>query len=184
MPTTYETYELGANGKPCVRLVNSKGRVVKCYSFRSTESRAEYIARMEAAAASTEVRRAKLKELKKVEREAIVNPYKVGDVFTESWGYDQTNVDAYEVVATTAKTVTLMAIGLTSDNGSSNVLPVPGHFINNWRTKGKEIKKVLQPYPVSPGNPDGCYVPSVCDHGWMRKWEGEPQYQTPYNMGH
>lgn len=35
---------------------------------------------------------------------------KQGDVFVSSWGYEQTNVDFYEVVKVAAKTVTLIPI--------------------------------------------------------------------------
>ena len=35
---------------------------------------------------------------------------KQGDVFVNSWGYEQTNVDFYEVVKVTAKTITLISI--------------------------------------------------------------------------
>ena len=35
---------------------------------------------------------------------------KQGDIFVSSWGYDQTNVDFYEVVKVAAKTVTLIPI--------------------------------------------------------------------------
>ena len=35
---------------------------------------------------------------------------KQGDVFVSSWGYEQTNVDFYEVVKVTAKTVMLIPI--------------------------------------------------------------------------
>jgi len=36
---------------------------------------------------------------------------KVGDVFRSSWGYDQTNIDYYEVIAVTGKTATICEIG-------------------------------------------------------------------------
>lgn len=35
---------------------------------------------------------------------------KQGDILVSSWGYEQTNVDFYEVVKVTAKTVTLIPI--------------------------------------------------------------------------
>jgi len=36
---------------------------------------------------------------RRAERKAWDSPYKVGDVFMRSWGYDQTNVDYYEITA-------------------------------------------------------------------------------------
>lgn len=57
---------------------------------------------------------------------------KVGSIFYTSWGYDQTNVDYYEVVALSAsgKTATLkqLASGLAEDG--SGVVAKPGEFYN------------------------------------------------------
>ncbi|MCI4410697.1 MAG: hypothetical protein JHC38_03385 [Thiotrichales bacterium] len=39
-----------------------------------------------------------------------INPVQVGDIFAYSWGYEQTNVDFYQVVSTTAATCKLAAI--------------------------------------------------------------------------
>ena len=47
---------------------------------------------------------------RKVERTSFRHTLKVGDVLDCSWGYDQTNVDFYQVVATTEKTVTFREI--------------------------------------------------------------------------
>lgn len=38
-------------------------------------------------------------------------PVEVGDIFCSSWGWDQTNVDYYKVVRTTAKSAWLVPIG-------------------------------------------------------------------------
>jgi hypothetical protein len=59
----------------------------------------------------------------------------VGDIFEYSWGYDQTNVDYFEVVATTAKTVKIRKIGAHSVPGSEGFMsdkcvPVPGKFVS------------------------------------------------------
>lgn len=40
---------------------------------------------------------------------------KPGDIFYNSWGYEQTNIDFYQVISTTAKTITLRRI-----KGNSN----------------------------------------------------------------
>ena len=40
-----------------------------------------------------------------------VDGYKPGDLFYTSWGYEQTNIDYYQVVSVTAKTLTLREIG-------------------------------------------------------------------------
>ncbi len=54
----------------------------------------------------------------------IEHTVKVGDLFIESWGYDQTNIDVYEVVRITAKSVALhKGSSRMQDN---RVLPVAG----------------------------------------------------------
>ena len=66
---------------------------------------------------------------------------KVGDVFRSSWGYDQTNIDYYEVIAVTGKTATICEIGCLSEETLSmqgNCVPLMGAF------KGKPFKKLIQ----------------------------------------
>jgi len=76
---------------------------------------------------------------------------KPGDIFYNSWGYDQTNIDFYQVVSTTDKTVTLRQIKggfkdyndyqmsgskvAIKDNFSSDELirKTPYLFMNEWR---------------------------------------------------
>jgi hypothetical protein len=60
-------------------------------------------------------------------------PVKVGDIFASSWGYDQTNVDFYEVVGVTAsgKSVRVVPIGKDTTYAEgyyTKVTPVPGSF--------------------------------------------------------
>ena len=57
---------------------------------------------------------------------------KKGDILYSSWGYEQTNIDFFEVVKATAKTVTVRKIKsektYTGDmSGTSK--PVPGAFV-------------------------------------------------------
>lgn len=39
-----------------------------------------------------------------------VHDFRIGDIVYNSWGYDQTNIDYYQVVAKTAKTISLRKI--------------------------------------------------------------------------
>ena len=66
---------------------------------------------------------------------------KIGDVFRSSWGYDQTNIDYYEVIAVTGKTATICEIGCLSEETLSmqgNCVPLMGAF------RGKPFKKLIQ----------------------------------------
>ncbi len=58
---------------------------------------------------------------------------KVGDVFVESWGYDQTNVDFYQVTRAMPKSVEIRAIhGKTVGDGhSTRVVADVDNFIED-----------------------------------------------------
>lgn len=55
----------------------------------------------------------------------------VGDVFVSTWGYDQTNVDFYEVVAVTPKSVKILSIGneKVGYGIETRLLPSPGAYL-------------------------------------------------------
>jgi hypothetical protein len=65
----------------------------------------------------------------------------VGDVFRCSWGYDQTNIDYYEVISVSGKSATICRIGCLSENTGwlqGDSVPQLGAFI------GKPKKKLIQ----------------------------------------
>ena len=84
------------------------------------------------------------KEERKIARAAAkaaaLESVKEGDIFVASWGWEQTNIDAYQVVARKGATVTLREIAVASVEGSESfmsdrVVPVKNEFI------GGEFKK-------------------------------------------
>lgn len=167
-----KTYQkLEHNGRFLVG-VKGKGRPAY-FAFADADACDRWLDQTAALEEKREVIRQAQKEKKAAARAAIVNPYKVGDIFTESWGYDQTNVDAYQVVAVGARSVKLRKISLrhveTTSWASANVSPIKDAFL------GEAFTKVLQPY----GDNDP-YVPSVSGHGWMRLWDGKPEHSSWY----
>lgn len=85
--------------------------------------------------------RAAYKAAKKAEIASIKHDVKVGDIFQSLWGYDQTNIDHYEVVAVAGKTATIRPIrSLVDSDGylQGNCVPSPGSF------KGEAFKKLIQ----------------------------------------
>ena len=70
---------------------------------------------------------------------------KVGDLLSSSWGYDQTNVDFYEVTAVTGKSAKVRKIAQnTVETGfmAGHTTPCPGNYVGeetNWkRVRGKD----------------------------------------------
>lgn len=82
------------------------------------------------------------KATKKAEKKVQDNlvECKVGEIYVNSWGFDQTNVDYYQVVAVKGKTATLQAICSQTVEGtegfmSCQVRPVPNSFCGESFTK-------------------------------------------------
>ena len=76
------------------------------------------------------------------------NPINPGDVFVESWGYDQTNIDCYVVTRTTPASVYLQQCGSSVEDG--RVRPDPHRrspFSGRSRlgkvNRFREIRKVV-----------------------------------------
>ena len=68
---------------------------------------------------------------RQAKRKAFVHSYKVGDLFRRSWGYDQTNVDYYEVTEVSGRMVTVREIGqvcVETGNMCGQTTPQPGKF--------------------------------------------------------
>lgn len=140
------------------------GRAVKPtwrYRFRNEEQRLAEVTKT----FEWVNRRAKQKAEKKAELASIKHDVKVGDVFKSSWGYDQTNIDFYEVIAVSGKSVTVCAIGQISEGNGCYLqgvcVPATGTFI------GKPFKKLIQYHSAT----SGPHI-KVCSH--RHAWRIEP----------
>lgn len=98
--------------------------------------------------------------------------FKVGDILVAIWGYDQTNVDFYEVVGITKGTIDLCSINKRTDRratGASYVVPVPG------TCTGTAVRKRTR------AGSDRVVAPR---YGTAFRWSGRPMYQTAGGWGH
>ena len=107
---------------------------------------------------------------RKVERATFRHDYKIGDILYSSWGYEQTNIDFYQVTATTKKTITVCQIKSTQTTTdaqfmSGEVTPRPYEYI-----PGKTfIRKVL---------PSGYIHLSSFESA--QKFDGRPKHNSWY----
>ncbi len=139
------------------------------YYFHTLDQRSQWIEEQAQRWAETEEIENKRKEARKQARANLVNPYKLGDIVYDSWGYDQTNIDWYQVAKVTKRSITLRPIAAQLDvqginHGSS--LPRPNEFVENE----KPVRKILQVLMQNDGTPQ-VYIKS--EHGWISKWDGE-----------
>lgn len=144
------------------------GKSNKPVWYESYRSDAERQKRIDGLIAWTKKRDAdKVERLQ--QRRDFRHDIKVGDIYSTSWGYDQTNVDWYEVTDASEKSIVVREIGSEvdhSERGADYVVPVPGKFVG-------------KPMRVIPG-PGGL---SIEGHG-ASKWSGKPQYETALGWGH
>lgn len=105
------------------------------------------------------------------ERKDYKHDYVVGDILYSSWGYDQTNVNFYQVIAVVGKQVTLREVAsktVRSDRSAEYVAAMPDRFV------GPPIKKMVQ---------QGGMV-NIDSSQRAYKWDGKPKYETAWGGGH
>lgn len=95
-----------------------------------------------------------------------------GDICYSSWGYDQTNIDFFEVVRATEKTAWLQEIGqIRTPNG----LPMQASLMPDTSVKkGEVIKRRISYFGEKISMK---FRPS---YGGIYKWDGKPKTATYY----
>lgn len=141
----------------------TKGKPDFNYRFRTVESREAYIQKWLEGRKKSLERKQERKDMRKAPALSEI-AFKPGDILYNSWGYDQTNIDFYEVTrVTSASTIFIRRIAQdTTETGfmCGNTTPRPGEFIR------EEIKKRVQWYENKP------YI--SFEHGCGSKWDGRP----------
>lgn len=107
------------------------------------------------------------------------NPAKVGEILISTWGYEQTNVDFYQVTKVTGRMITIREIahktvpGSTYSHGMAcEVVASPGVFL-----EGKpEIKKLVGVSQYKPSE----YSVKLTSYSWATLWNGESAYMSWY----
>jgi len=117
-------------GKPQVMVFRPKAtKPSDNYCFKSEEARESFVQRTSQAFDEYIARKNEYKVARSTGDPAQMNP---GTVLSYSWGYDQTNVNYFQVVKRSGLTVTIRAIcqELVEQTGfmSENVRPVPDAF--------------------------------------------------------
>ena len=104
-------------------------------------------------------------------KDAEADQVEVGGIYYTSWGYDQTNVDFYQVVERTAKMVKYIALGKSVYDTKC---PTADTCVADPMIKGKEI-----------------YTAKINGNGWRvssfeyaMPWDGKPKHQTAWGFGH
>lgn len=162
------TYEV--NGKPyAIAFTGKQSKPTWHYKFLSLQSRTDKI---DAFFKGLEITAA-FKAERQAARKAP-HSFKVGDIVYASWGYDQTNIDFYQITATTEKTVTFRKIAqkeVDHSHGfmSEYVIAQKDCFINDKEFTRKATGEWF------------TFAESKGDYRYhLSKWDGRPLYQSHY----
>jgi hypothetical protein len=143
-------------------------RVAFYYAFNKPESAREYVERFVDNVARVRGTKADWKRERAEKRAALraSDHYAVGDVLYNSWGYDQTNVDFYQVTHVGAKTIKIRPVKVNyRETGFMQGINQPRRF----EFCGDELTKPL--------SVDGGIS---ARHGCFSKWDGRAVWSSSY----
>lgn len=121
----------------------------------------------------------KAEKIKRVEENKVdaKDFYKIGDIVVNTWGYEQTNVEFYQVISITARTIKVRRICGTQVEDSyekhgmaCEVVPIKDEFY--------EAKHEKYEYQLRVGKDGNLSNPESYYH--FHKWSGRPQYKSWY----
>ena len=152
------------SGKPCARcFIGSAGKPAWRLQFRSEAQRA---ARIEEQISSLNAR-----DAAKAARVAKPHSLGVGVILSASWGYEQTNVDFYEVVRVIGKTmVEIEKIGTQSASDETTGNSMADYAVPDPERRTGKITR----HRVSNG---AVRIASYCT---AYVWDGRPRYRSWY----
>lgn len=167
---------LGETGKVTLKLWKPKAtKPYVHYSFKTREEAEEYAKK---AVAGQQAHKQMVNERKaaRAGTPEMLEQVKVGDIFVSSWGYDQTNVDFYQITERRGhmallKPISAKSCGLTGNGMADYVTAVKDGFLDEGRYPAKWHR-----IQFSSGRP----VFTVRSFAWADPWDGKQQYRSWY----
>lgn len=165
-----------SKGRPCARVINKNAKklynqIVCSFYFVSIEQRDAWIDKKIESLNAWEVRKLERKEQRKLERKTLIENLKVGDILTDSWGYDQTNVEFYKVLSIKGSTVEIRELthkvveGSYYSHGMACQMMPGDSFVKDSEVIKKQVRS---PY-IKIGS---CIS--------LSKWDGQSKYCSWY----
>lgn len=116
---------------------------IEGYYFQTEEKRKIWVEKKVAEIKSRISAEESYKNSKKEARANMKHSFEVGQIFYDSWGYDQTNIDFFKIIEVKEKSVVIQEIGAspvpgTYGHDSQNVSPNPDSVF------GKPMLKIIQ----------------------------------------
>ena len=169
-------YTYGSD-RPCAAVFHGKAQKPDwTHGFRSEEQREEYITRWQESIAAHRSDRDRRKE----ERTSFGHGFQVGDILSGSWGYEQTNVDFWQVVEVRGAHIIMRHLCSELVNGEEGFMqgrtvPIPGSFLAQNGDEWATLRK--RPQPNGNGGKGSVRITSYL---YAHEWEGRPMFTSWY----
>jgi hypothetical protein len=155
--------------RPALNIWFGKSQNPKRYYFRSAENRDRYIESQKLAADEAERSKIRRTAERDQSQAAMSAQLQVGTMLVNSWGYDQTNIDFYQIVRRTDRSVWIRPIGCRQVEGSEGfmcdkVMPARDSFKND----DPPIRKTIGPHGIAM-DCGGCRITAINEQHY-RSW--------------
>ena len=143
------------------------------YYFKTEAACDQYLQERVSAFAKVSAMKAEWKQSRKVtpEKMALVN---IGDIFVSSWGYEQTNVDFYQVVEKKGSSVVIREICARSIDTKPGFSPMSDHVVAVKDAFCDHAEPMLKRVQFSNNEPSL----KIKSYAWAYKWDGREQYRS------
>jgi len=161
----------------CLYMETLKGKKLDYYRYSTQANRdAAFDEKMK-----SYTERANSMQQRKESRKTATMDINPGEIFTYSWGYEQTNVDFFQVVEIKGQTVKFKQVASHLVNGEDgfmcgHAVPVPNQFIDSHCYRKNKDGKKQDHITKRIVHPNYFSMP----FGIMSKWDGKPEYVSWY----
>lgn len=171
----FEVFE-DTKGRPCAKMIRNtpkgkrKTKTLYNYYFGTEAGRNEWVSlQKESILKKDSDKKKRSEEKKQAAKEAKVD---VGDIFVWSWGWEQTNIDFFQVTERKGQSIVLKQITQTrQDTGwcQGTCLPVKDSFKEGEKPITKRIN----------AHPNGSVYVST-EYGYCHIWDGSAEHWSSY----
>lgn len=146
------------------------------YKFKTLENFEKYVSDYLKRLMLHEQHKAEAKEKKAAIRKAFINPLKVGDIVYTSWGWEQTNIDFYQIVELIGKSTVKLRKLKCQDVGNEQ-----GHCMSATKIPLKDQfwQDEILTKRVVPLGTDGCCL-HLSSFETAFVWDGRPKNYSWY----
>ncbi len=157
--------------RPCVKIYKGTGYRPTAFHYFNSEEQREKIIDNHIAYAEKNIAR---KSERAKQRKGFQHNLKVDDILYSSWGYDQTNIDFYQVTKVLGRKVELREIAGRLVNGEEGFMSGHKTAIKDEFVGDSQIR-----IPQGLNSSKSLYIKvSECSSAWI--WDGQPKQCSWY----